>query len=343
MARCAHTPSTQEYKKTRPNSVKTVTGEIFEYATPEETPSLMTDLINWYNEEENRQQMPPIALATLFHYRFIRIHPFEDGNGRVSRLLVNYILCRHGYPMLVVKSADKENYLTALNRCDIAVGPVPSVGAHARLDQITPFVDYMKGCLERALTISIKAAKGENIEDDDDFEKQLKLIERAAKKETPQGEHIVTVQDKMDVFNNFHRPFVSRLLAALKPAFTFFNSTTILWFFTKGYDSLILQDSFRLNENDCLDHNISSKDLNIIDMAQSILFQIFLSDVRRTYKMENNPITIIASVLFDNTYYTFNGIKYPYGSYPAPSQLNEAIKNIKNNVLTQISKASNMD
>ena len=329
--------------KTRPNSVKTVTGEIFEYATPEETPSLMTDLVNWYNEEENRQQMSPIALATLFHYRFIRIHPFEDGNGRVCRLLVNYILCRHGYPMLVVKSSDKENYLTALNRCDIAVGPVPSVGAHAQLDQIAPFVDYMKGCLERALTISIKAAKGENIEDDDDFEKQLKLIERAAKKEIPQGEHIVTPQDKMDVFNNFHRPFVSRLLATLKPAFTFFNNTSILWFMTKGNDSINPQNFFKLNENDYLDNNLPSRELNIIDEAQSILFHITLSDVKRDYQMDNTQIYIKASVLFDNTYYTFNGIKYPYGSYPTPNQLNEAIKNIKNNVLRQISKASNMD
>lgn len=161
--------------KTRPNSVITATGERFEYASPEETPALMKDLLQWYNEEETRGDLSPIELAALFHYRYIRIHPFEDGNGRISRLIVNYILYRHGYPMIVVKSADKDKYLTALNRCDVAVGPVPSDGAQAELSQIVPFVEYLGKCLERALNISIKAAKGEDIEDTDDWRKNLKL------------------------------------------------------------------------------------------------------------------------------------------------------------------------
>ena len=161
--------------KTRPNSVITATGEHFEYASPEETPALMTDLLQWYNQAETDGNMSPIELASLFHYRYIRIHPFEDGNGRISRLIVNYILYRHGYPMIVVKSADKNNYLTALNRCDVAIGSIPSDGAHAELSQITPFVEYLSNCLERALAISIKAAKGESIEDADDWRKNLKL------------------------------------------------------------------------------------------------------------------------------------------------------------------------
>lgn len=161
--------------KTRPNSVITSTGGRFEYASPEETPALMADLIQWYNEAEAKGGLSPIELASLFHYRYIRIHPFEDGNGRMARLMANYILYRHGYPMIVVKSADKDNYLTALNRCDVAVGPVPSDGAHAELPQISPFVEYLGKCLERALNISIKAAKGESIEDTDDWRKNLRL------------------------------------------------------------------------------------------------------------------------------------------------------------------------
>lgn len=161
--------------KTRPNSVVTVTGEKFEYASPEETPALMTDLVAWYNAAEREATMTPIELASLFHYRYIRIHPFEDGNGRIARLVVNYILCRHNYPMVVVKSRNKDAYLTALNRCDVAVGSIPSDGAHAELEQIRPFVSYMSECMVRALTTCIKAAKGENIEEADDWKKSLKL------------------------------------------------------------------------------------------------------------------------------------------------------------------------
>lgn len=160
--------------KTRPNSVITATGERFEYASPEETPALMTDLLQWYNQAETEGTMTPIELASLFHYRYIRIHPFEDGNGRISRLMVNYILYRHGYPMIVVKSKDKNNYLTALNKCDVVVGPVPSDGAHSELSQITPFVEYMSKCLLRSLEISIKGAKGQSIEEADDWKKNLK-------------------------------------------------------------------------------------------------------------------------------------------------------------------------
>ncbi|MBQ6723160.1 MAG: Fic family protein [Paludibacteraceae bacterium] len=161
--------------KTRPNSVITVTGEKFEYASPEETSALMTDLVSWYNAAEEDGRMSPLELAALFHYRYIRIHPFEDGNGRISRLLVNFILARHGYPMIVVRSKDKDQYLTALNKCDTAVGLVPADGAHAELKQIRPFVDYLAACLERALLISIRAAKGEDISESDDWRKKLKV------------------------------------------------------------------------------------------------------------------------------------------------------------------------
>ena len=59
--------------KTRPNSVITRYGDRFEYASPEETPALMADLVDWYNEEEAKGKLTPVELATLFHYRYI--HP----------------------------------------------------------------------------------------------------------------------------------------------------------------------------------------------------------------------------------------------------------------------------
>jgi Fic family protein len=130
--------------KTRPNSVITRYGDRFEYASPEETPALMTDLVDWYNAAEKEGKYSPVELAALFHYRYIRIHPFEDGNGRIARLLINYILTRHDYPMIVVRSRTKSDYLEALHAADLIVGTVPRDGAHASLQEIRPFMQYFK-------------------------------------------------------------------------------------------------------------------------------------------------------------------------------------------------------
>lgn len=141
--------------KTRPNSVITRYGDRFDYASPEETPALMADLVDWYNEAEQSAKYHPVELAALFHYRYIRIHPFEDGNGRIARLLVNYILARHDWPMIVIRSKDKFYYLDALHKSDLIVGDTPSEGAHATLSKIKPFTKYFKNLMIQELKYNI--------------------------------------------------------------------------------------------------------------------------------------------------------------------------------------------
>ncbi len=151
--------------KTRPNSVITRYGDHFEYASPEETPALMYDLVNWYNEAEVSGNYTPVELAALFHYRYIRIHPFEDGNGRIARLMVNFILSRHGWPMIVVRSRDKNKYLEALHQSDLVVGATPSEGAHATLREIRDFLTYFKNLVSTEIQADIDfvSKSGENI------------------------------------------------------------------------------------------------------------------------------------------------------------------------------------
>ncbi len=167
--------------KTRPNHVRTATGETFHYAKPEETPAMMTALVDWFNRQEASAKLHPLELASLLHYRFIRIHPFDDGNGRIARLLVNYVLLRHDYPMIVIKSDSKDDYLRALHGADLSVGLTPSDGANAALSQIGPFVDYMKAQMEYSLRLSIRAARGESLDEPGDLDKKLKLLKREMK------------------------------------------------------------------------------------------------------------------------------------------------------------------
>ena len=151
--------------KTRPNSVITRYGDRFEYATPEETPALMSDLVDWYNEAERLGKFTPIELAAIFHYRYIRIHPFEDGNGRIARLMANYILTRHDYPMIVVRSRKKKEYLEALHRTDLTVGAAPSLGAHASKRDIQRFLTYFTNLFidEVSYDIHFLTERGDNV------------------------------------------------------------------------------------------------------------------------------------------------------------------------------------
>ena len=146
-----------EYK-TRPNSVITRYGDRFEYASPEETPALMTDLVDWYNKAEQSGEYSPVELAALFHYRYIRIHPFEDGNGRIARMLVNYILARHNWPMIVVRTRNKQKYLEALHQSDIKTGSNPEEGAHASLKHISAFLSFFTKMVESELKYNIDFA-----------------------------------------------------------------------------------------------------------------------------------------------------------------------------------------
>ncbi len=151
--------------KTRPNSVITRYGDRFEYASPEETPALMTDLVDWYNRAEREGKLSPVELAALFHYRYIRIHPFEDGNGRIARLMSNYILARHGWPMVVVRSRCKTEYLEALHKSDMAVGPEPARGANASILQIKHFLRYFTKMVKEEIecNVAIVERYGEDV------------------------------------------------------------------------------------------------------------------------------------------------------------------------------------
>ncbi len=153
--------------KTAPNHVLTKTGEIFRFATPEETPALMHDLLNWYRDKIEEPDFDPIILAAEFHYKFIRIHPFDDGNGRTARILMNFILMRFGYPPVIIKTEDKENYFSALQQADAGI--------------IKPFFDFIATDLIRSLEIMIAGAKGENIEEPDDIDKEIALLKQRLK------------------------------------------------------------------------------------------------------------------------------------------------------------------
>lgn len=155
--------------KNKPNHVLKSTGEIFYFASPEETPARMEELISWYRERQEKKDLHPILQAVEMHYRFIRIHPFDDGNGRVARLLLNFILLRHGYPPVIIRKEDKEDYLLALEQADAG--------------QLEAFSRFIAQNLIQSLQIMLRGARGEDITEEDDWEKRIELLQQSLEEE----------------------------------------------------------------------------------------------------------------------------------------------------------------
>jgi len=151
--------------KTQPNHVKTPTGETHYYATPEETPAKMTDLVDWLRKHQEKNDLHPLVLAASFHYRFVAIHPFDDGNGRMSRLLMNLLLMQYGYPPVVIKQQDRQAYYYALRQADAG--------------ELSTFIEYIGENLLHSLDIQLKGARGESLEEPDDLDKEIALLKKS--------------------------------------------------------------------------------------------------------------------------------------------------------------------
>ncbi|TNE42672.1 MAG: Fic family protein [Alphaproteobacteria bacterium] len=112
--------------KTGPNHVSAFDadgheiGVVFETATPFDTPRLMTELTQWTQDALKERQLHPLLIIGVFTVVFLEIHPFQDGNGRLSRILTTLLLLRAGYVYVPYSSLEsvieqsKEGYYLAL-------------------------------------------------------------------------------------------------------------------------------------------------------------------------------------------------------------------------------------
>lgn len=97
-------------------------GVVFQTATPFETPLMMKSLVEWYNRCVAEEEQHPLLLIGIFIVVFLAIHPFKDGNGRLSRIITTLLLLRAGYnyvpysSMESVIEANKDTYYLALRR-----------------------------------------------------------------------------------------------------------------------------------------------------------------------------------------------------------------------------------
>lgn len=97
-------------------------GIVFEMATPFDTPRRMTELVTWLNDARELKRIHPLLIVSVFIVTFLEIHPFQDGNGRLSRVLTTLLLLQAGYAYVPYSSLEsviensKEGYYLALRQ-----------------------------------------------------------------------------------------------------------------------------------------------------------------------------------------------------------------------------------
>ena len=180
--------------KTQPNHVRTATGELHRFAEPEETAASMEEWTRNFRRDLTRNAYPMPLFMADSHWRFLCIHPFDDGNGRTARLLTNYILLQKDLPPIVIKTDDRDRYIGALQKAD--------------LGRMLPLTRFMLENVLWSLALAIRASKGESIREPDDMSKEIDIFVRSKREWEPKKTDLETLDS---VFLMHVRPTLDRL------------------------------------------------------------------------------------------------------------------------------------
>jgi Fic family protein len=163
--------------KTENNHVIRLDGQIHNFTDALQVTCEMEKLLEWYKGEKLR--LHPIELAALMHHRLVAIHPFTDGNGRVSRLVMNTVLMQAGYTPAIIPVEEKRAYLEALQSAD-----------DGRVDAFTSMIEQL---VARTLRLTLDVVEGREAFDFDDLSKMfLNIVEKTKAIEQSLGAAVQT-------------------------------------------------------------------------------------------------------------------------------------------------------
>lgn len=140
-------------------------GVIFHTAAPFDTPKFMTDLVEWTNSELAKKELHPLLVIGVFVVTFLQIHPFQDGNGRLSRALTTLLLLKQGYAYAPYSSLErvieenKDAYYLALRRGQAELEGEKPGGMEDWLLFFLRSMQKQKAALEKKLADELAAAK----------------------------------------------------------------------------------------------------------------------------------------------------------------------------------------
>lgn len=239
-----------------------------------------------------------MVLAALFHYKFVAIHPFDDGNGRLSRILMNLILMRNGYPPVVIKIEDRQAYYSNLSLADTG--------------NYFPFIEFIGDYLTTSLNLYLKAIEGGDIDEPEDLDKEIVLFKLEVqgkewlkeKKSNEVVEHIMA--EELDSFFDKLINYISQF-----KEFFFNTSFGVIVDKTKIYKFDYENSSFKKIIS-FIDNNetYNSEFLQLVDGEEenytyaSIIFTINLNEFRSLNK--NFSLVYNLSVVFNEYNHTIS-------------------------------------
>ena len=182
------------------------------YTLPQDVTAEMDKLLTWYRYESSKGTHP-VIITSVFHHRFTRIHPFDDGNGRLGRLLLNFILMEQGYAPLILTVSEREAYIAALRAGD------------ANEDALTQLTIFIASAELAALDLHCRGARGENVEEITDLDKEVLMLKQQFK----QGEEpLAKTRDSLtDCLHRSVFPLINRAVQKLSEFDELFSATEI--------------------------------------------------------------------------------------------------------------------
>ena len=168
--------------KKLPNDPVTVAGETHEYCPPEQTASEMDRLIEMHLSHSARK-IPPLAEAAWLHHRFVQVHPFQDGNGRVARCLASLIFIKEGWFPLVVRNELREKYLDSLEYADNG--------------DLSPLINFFAGIQKRFFVDTLGIARAITHQDTADLSHSGRLFADAGSSHTPESSLVAAAMRKI--------------------------------------------------------------------------------------------------------------------------------------------------
>jgi len=157
-----------------------IVGANFTPPNPLKVPELLKELITFINS--NKSDLHDIVLASIFHHRFVWIHPFFDGNGRTVRLVMNLLLMRRGYPPAIILKNDRKKYYDALNQAN--------KGSYKKL------LLLMAQAVERSMDIYLSSYPGT-------YEEYKPILNLVEEEQMPYGQEYLSLlarQGKIDAY-----------------------------------------------------------------------------------------------------------------------------------------------